>query len=74
MTEKNITLTHVRPGRAIVQRDGKTIGYVTRDDLIGSPSVGKWEARPVHDALTVGKSFPLSTTRREAVEYVANNY
>ena len=71
---QNINLAHVRPGRVIVQRDGKTIGYVTRDDLIGSPSVGKWEARPEHEALIVGKSFPLFETRREAVEYVANNY
>ena len=71
---QNITPTQIGPGIAAVRRDGKTIGHVTRDDLIGSPSFGKWEARPVHDALTVGKSFPMFGTRREAVEYVAGNY
>jgi hypothetical protein len=33
-----------------------------------------WEARPVHEALTFDKLFPLFSTRREAVEYVADNY
>ena len=63
-----------RAGFATVERGGKTIGHITRNDLIGSPSFGEWEARPAHDALTVGKSFPLFATRREAVEHVANNY
>ena len=72
---KNTTATRTqRAGYATVERGGKTIGHVTRDALIGSPSFGKWEARPVHDGLTVGKTFPLFATRRAAVEYVANNY
>lgn len=62
------------PRQRIVQRDGKNIAYLTRDRCLGSPSEGLWEVRPVHDALTVGKSFPLFETRREAVEHVANNY
>ena len=69
------TITHTqRAGFATVERDGTTIGHVTRDDLTGSPNFGTWEARPVHDGLTVGKTFPLFATRRAAVEYVANNY
>lgn len=71
---QNITLTQIRPGSAIVQRDGKDIAYLTRDRRLGSPTEGLWEARPVHDALTVGKNFRLFATRRAAVEYVTNNY
>ena len=71
---QNITLTQIRPGSAIVQRDGKDIAYLTLDQRLGSPNEGLWESRPVHDALTVGKAFPLFTTRREAVEHIANNY
>ena len=71
---QNITLAHVRPGRAIVQRDGKDIAYISRDRRLGSPNEGLWEARPVHEALTVGKSFPLFETRREAVQHIADNY
>lgn len=71
---QNINLAQVRPGSAIVQRDGKDIAYVTLDRRLGSPTEGLWEARPVHDALTVGKSFPLFATRREAVEHVSCNY
>ena len=71
---KNVTLTQIRPGCTIAQRDGKDVAYLSLDKRLGSPNEGLWEARPVHDALTVGKSFPLFETRREAVEYVANNY
>lgn len=71
---KSITLTQIRPGSAIVQRDGKNVAYLTRERCLGSPSEGLWEARPVHEALTVGKSFPLFETRCEAVQHVANNY
>lgn len=71
---QNTTVRTQRAGFATVDRDGKAIGHVTRDDLIGSHNHGKWEARPVHDALTAGKTFPLFATRRAAVEYVANNY
>ena len=71
---KNVTMTQIRSGLTVVQRDGKDIAYVTCDRRLGSPTEGLWEVRPVHDALTVGKSFPLFTTRREAVEYVADNY
>lgn len=67
-------LTQIRPGCAIVQRDGKDIAHISRDRRLGSPNEGLWEARPAHEALTVGKNFPLFETRREAVEYVANNY
>ena len=71
---QNITLTQIRPGSAIVQRDGKDIAYISRDRRLGSPNEGLWEARSVYEALTVGKRFPLFKTRREAVEYVADNY
>lgn len=71
---QNINLTQIRPGRATVQRGGKDIAYITLDRRLGSPNEGLWEVRPAHEALTVGKSFPLFETRREAVEYVANNY
>ena len=71
---QNITTNTLRAGFATVERGGKTIGHVTRNDMLGSAGFGKWEARPVHDALTVGKSFPLFTTRREAVEHIASNY
>lgn len=71
---KNITMAQIRAGSAIVLRDGKEVAYVTCDRCLGSPSEGLWEVRPVHDALTVGKSFPLFETRREAVQHVANNY
>lgn len=71
---KNITMAQIRPGSAIVLRDGKEVAYVTCDRRLGSPGEGSWEVRPVHDALTVGKSFPLFETRREAVQHVANNY
>ena len=71
---KNITMAQIRPGSAIVLRDGKEVAYVTCDRCLGSPNEGLWEVRPVHDALTVGKSFPLFETRREAVQHVANNY
>lgn len=69
------TITHTqRAGFATVERDGKTIGHVARNDLIGSPAEGLWEARPVHDTLTVGKAFPRFTTRREATDWIAANY
>lgn len=71
---QNTTTRTQRAGFATVERDGRTIGHVTLDDLIGSPNFGTWETRPVHDSMTVGKSFPRFATRREAVEHVANNY
>ena len=71
---QNVTLTQIRPGSAIVQRNGKDVAYIARDRRLGSPTEGLWEVRPVHDALTVGKFFPLFATRRAAVEYVAGNY
>ena len=71
---QNINLTQIRPGSAIAQRNGKDVAYITCDRRLGSPNEGLWEARPVHDALTVGKAFPLFATRREAVEHIANNY
>lgn len=71
---KNITTRTQRAGFATVERGGKTIGHVTRDDVIGSPNFGKWEARPFHDALTVGKTFPHFATRREAAGWVNDNY
>ena len=71
---QKITTHTQRAGFATVERGGETIYHVTRNDILCSQGFGKWEARPVHDALTVGKSFPLFATRREAVEHVANNY
>lgn len=71
---QNTTTNTQRAGFATIERDGKTIGHVARNDLIGSPNFGKWEARPVHDALTVGKTFPRFTTRREAADWIATNY
>jgi hypothetical protein len=71
---QNINLTQISPGCTVVQRDGKDIAYVTCDQRLGSPNEGLWEARPVHDALTVGKMFPLFATRRAAVQHVADNY
>ena len=71
---QNITLAQVRPGGAIAQRNGKDVAYLTLDQRLGSPTEGLWEVRPVHDALTVGKAFPLFATRRAAVEHVTNNY
>ena len=71
---QNINLTQISPGCTVVQRDGKDIAYVTCDRRLGSPNEGLWEARPVHEALTFDKLFPLFSTRREAVEYVADNY
>lgn len=71
---QNITLAQVRPGSAIAQRNGKDVAYIARDRRLGSPTEGLWEVRPVHDALTVGKFFPLFATRRAAVEHVTNNY
>lgn len=71
---QKVNLTSIRPGCAIVQRDGKDVAYLSLDKRLGSPNEGLWEVRPAHEALTVGKSFPLFETRREAVEYVANNY
>ena len=70
----NTTTHNIRAGFATVERDGKTIGHVTRNDLAGSPNFGKWEARPIHDALTVGKSFPHFATRRAAAEHITNTY
>lgn len=29
----------------------------------------RWEVRPMHEALTVGKAFPTFATRREAREF-----
>ena len=71
---QSVTLAQIRPGSAIAQRNGKDVAYLTRDRRLGSPTEGLWEARPVHDALTVGKSFPLFATRREAVEHIASSY
>lgn len=71
---QNITLTQIRPGCTIAQRDGKDVAYIACDRRLGSPTEGLWEARPVHDALTVGKMFPLFATRRAAVQHVADNY
>lgn len=71
---QNSTTHTQRAGFSTVERDGKTIGHITRNDLIGSPNFGTWEARPVHDALTVGKTFPRFSTRREAAEHVINSY
>lgn len=71
---KNVNLTQISPGCAIAQRNGKDVAYLSLDKRPGSPNEGLWEARPAHEALTVGKNFPLFETRREAVEYVANNY
>lgn len=71
---QNITIHTQRSGFATVDRDGKTIGHVTRDDVLGSRTHGQWEARPAHDALTVGKHFPHFTTRREAADWIAANY
>ena len=70
---QKITTHTLRSGFATVERGGKTIGHVTRNDMLGSIGFGKWEARPVHDALTMGKSFPSFATRREAVGHVAVN-
>lgn len=71
---QNITTRTQRAGFATVERDGKTIGHVTRGQRLPSPNEGRWEARPAHDALTVGKSFPRFATRREAVNWIATNY
>lgn len=71
---QNITIHTQRAGFATVERDGKTIGHVTRNDMLGSPNFGKWESRPIHDALTVGKTFPRFATRREAANWIATNY
>lgn len=71
---QNVTMTQIRPGCTIAQRDGKDVAYLTLDRRLGSPTEGLWEVRPVHDALTVGKFFPLFTTYRAAVEHVASNY
>lgn len=71
--QNTITRTQ-RAGFATVERDGTTIGHVTRDDLVGSPNFGTWEARPAHDALTVGKPFPHFATRHEATDWINDNY
>lgn len=71
---RKVTLTEISPSCAIAQRNGKDVAYIALDKRLGSPTEGLWEARPVHDTLTVGKMFPLFATRRAAVEYVANNY
>lgn len=68
---QNITTRHERPDFVIVERDGKTIGYVNRDALTCSLNPTMWEARPFHDALTVGNTYPRFTTLREAVDWLA---
>lgn len=71
---QNTTIHTMRSGFATVDRNGHTIGHLTRNDVIGSRTHGQWEARPAHDALTVGKAFPHFATRREAADWLTINY
>ena len=69
-----IKIITLRSGRAIVYRGNDAIGHIKRNDLLGSPTKGQWKARPAHETLTVGKSFPLFPTRKKAVEWLVEHY
>ena len=68
------TIITVSASSAIMQRGGQDFAYLTRDDRLGSPHEGWWEARPIHDALTVGKHFPHFTTRAKAADWIDATY